>query len=130
MYGRRLLLVLWAVAVGLLLRFDSPYRYAQAGKAYPWRVIGEVLLLLSAQAVALYLVLRYARARTPAGNLWRAASICFVLIFFSIPSFHPGIGDWARFWFTVLGTLSFAMYGVLLVVRGRLQKRSAQPNEE
>lgn len=117
-YGRRPLLLLWAVAVGLLFRGTSPYRYAQADSTYPWPEVAIVLIVLSLEAAGLYLLLRYAPRRTIASNVWRAAAICLVLtlVHGSLVDFNSHPWDWVVFDFAVAGTLVFGGYAVALSI--------------
>jgi len=87
-FHRRSLMLLWAVSVGMLFRFQSPYRYHEAGIAYSWWSAAGVILLAATEAVGLYLYLGRPTLVTPARRLFRAAMFSLIVMVFS------GIWTW------------------------------------
>ena len=121
-FHRRSLTLLWAVSVGMLFRFQSPYRYHEAGVAYNWWSAAGVILLITTEAVGLYLYLGRPTLVTTAGRLFRTAVLslpvlvlssmwtrfdCSTCMGNSLPVF-PALG----FAFLLASSLVLSLYGL------------------
>ena len=124
--GRLPLLLLWAIGVGLFLRFASPYRYVEAKVPYPWDRLAMAVAALTVETFVIYILLR----ATPAGKtrgLWLAAlsfAVLFVLnlaLFYR--SFHSPPDALMPALFAMLGFIVFTAFAIGAEVVMRVRRR-------
>ena len=113
---RFILVVVWAVAVGLLFRNDSPYRYAEVHQDYPWRGVAKQIAVMTVEAILSYHLARWRARKAPRRTgVWLSAAlfVCFILNS-EMAGFDSPAWAWAAGHFALFGMLAFIGYGIYL----------------